>query len=378
MSKNYFKAVALLVGTVLGAGIFAVPYAIQKAGILSILIYFPILFSIQLTLHLIYAEIILSNSRNHRMVGYVGIYYNGFLKRVAFFIALLGKHGTLLAYIILGGIFLHQLLSPLLGGTEFLYTVLLFIVETIVVIFGLKLIAKAEVFLTILLVLAIGGLSWRSIGYWNIDNYELLNFKNLLLPYGVVFFAIGGQAAIPEICRLLKNKKRKIRSALIWGTILPVALIAFFAFLMIGVTGVNTSPDVLVGLSSRLDSRIVNSVLIFGLLAVVTSYIIISQSLREVYWWDQGINKNVAWFLASSVPFILYLGGIRDLTGVIGLTGAITGGLYGIILIGVYFKVKRKKKRIILLKNNLSKNLAIILALAFVLGAVLEVISVFK
>ncbi len=378
MSRNYFKAVAILAGTVLGAGIFAVPYVVQKAGILSILIYFPLLYTAQLILHLIYAEIVLSISEKHRMVGYVGVYFNGFFKKIAFLITLLGKHGTLVAYIILGGIFLHQLLSPWWGGTLFFYTIILFLIETAVVLFGLKTIAKAESFLAILLIVAIGGLSWRSLGYWDFDNYELLNFENLLLPYGVIFFAIGGQAAIPEVCRLLKNEKRKIRSAIVWGTVLPVALIAFFAFLMIGVTGINTSPDVLTGLSSQLDSRMMVLALMFGLLAVITSYIVISQSLREVYWWDQGVNKYLAWLLATTVPFGLYLMGIRNLTGVVGLTGAITGGLYGIILIGVYSKVKRKKKRKVVLKNDLSKRLAIILSLAFVLGTILEVIGVFK
>ncbi|MCK5081191.1 MAG: hypothetical protein KAQ63_03430, partial [Candidatus Moranbacteria bacterium] len=286
--------------------------------------------------------------------------------------------GTLVAYIILGGIFLHQLLNPWWGGTEFFYTVALFIAETIVILFGLKMIAKAEAVLTILLILAIGGLSWRSLGYWDVSNYSLLNFKNLLLPYGVIFFAIGGQAAIPEVCRLLKNEKRKIRSAIVWGTFLPVALIAFFAFLMIGVTGANTSPDVLVGLSTHLDNWIMSLALIFGLLAVTTSYLVISQSLREVYWWDEGMNKYFSWFLAASVPFILFLIGVRDLTSVIGLTGSITGGLYGIILIGVYFKVRKKKKRRKVLNKGLSKSLAVILCLAFVLGVVAEVISFLK
>ncbi len=380
MSRNYFKAVAILVGTVLGAGIFAVPYVIQKAGILSILIYFPILLSIQLTLHLFYAEIVLANSEKHRMVGYVGYYFNGFFKKIAFFIALLGKNGTLLAYIILGGLFLHQLLSPRWGGTEFFYTIILFIIETAIVLFGLKMIARAEAFLTVLLVLAIAGLSWRSLGFWNVDNYELINLKNLLLPYGVVFFAIGGQSAIPEICRLLEKEKRKIRSAIIWGTILPVVLIAFFAFLVIGVTGVETSSDVMLGLSTQLDNSMMVPALIFGLLAIVTSYIIISQSLREVYWWDQGIDKNLAWLLAAGVPFLLYLIGIRNLTGVIGLTGAITGGLYGIILIAVYYRVKEAKnsKRRTIFKGNLRKRMAIFLSLAFVLGTILEIWNYFK
>jgi tyrosine-specific transport protein len=378
MSKNYFKAIAILAGTVLGAGIFTVPFVIQKAGILSILIYFPLLHGVQLTLHLIYAEIVLATKEKHRMVGYVGIYFNGFYKKIAFLISLLGKNGTLVAYIILGGMFLHQLLGPFWGGNLVFYTTLLFIIETTIVLLGLKMIAKAEVFLTVLLVIAIGALSWRSFGHLNVGNYELLNFKNLLMPYGAIFFAIGGQAAIPEICQLLQNEKRKIRSAIIWGTFLPVALIAFFAFLMIGVTGANTTPDVLAGLANQLDSWIMVLALLFGLLAVVTSYIVISQSLKEIYWWDEGINKYLAWFLATTIPFGIYLIGVNDLIAVIGLTGAITGGLYGIILISIYLKVQDKKRRRLVYKKYLNKKLAWGLSLAFILGVVLEIIGFWK
>jgi len=183
---------------------------------------------------------------------------------------------------------------------------------------------------------------------------------------------------VPEICRLLKDEKSKIQKAIVWGTLLPVGLITFFAFLMVGVLGSNITPDVLSGLSSYLDNQVLTASLIFGLLAVITSYIVISQSLREVYWWDEGINKNLAWFLAAIVPFGLYLAGVRDLTGVIGLTGAITGGLYGIILIAIYVKIRKKKKKNKFFKINFNKSLVIILFSAFILGVVTELWAFLK
>jgi vacuolar-type H+-ATPase subunit I/STV1 len=147
---------------------------------------------------------------------------------------------------------------------------------------------------------------------------------------------------------------------------------------MIGVTGANTTPDVLAGLANQLDSWIMVLALLFGLLAVVTSYIVISQSLKEIYWWDEGINKYLAWFLATTIPFGIYLIGVNDLIAVIGLTGAITGGLYGIILISIYLKVQDKKRRRLVYKKYLNKKLAWGLSLAFILGVVLEIIGFWK
>jgi len=368
----------ILIGTVLGAGIFAVPFVIQKAGVSSILIYFPVLFFLQLIIHLIYAEIILSTKSRHRMVGYVGVYFNKVFKDIALLIALLGKHGTLIAYIILGGIFFYQLLSPIFGGTELMYISILFAIESFLVLFGLKIIAKAETFLTGLLMVVIVGLGFKSLGYWDAGNFNLVNLEHVLLPYGTIFFAIGGQAAIPEICRLLKKEKEKIRSAVILGTFIPTVLVAAFAFLMVGVAGPATTPDLLVGLGTRLDSGMMILALGIGLLAVTTSYMVISQALREIYWWDLGMNKNWAWFWASLIPFLLFLIGANDLNRVVGITGAITGGLFGIILILVYFKVKKKSHRTKILKVHLSKGVAWVLSLAFIAGVISELIILFK
>ncbi|GAG78296.1 unnamed protein product [marine sediment metagenome] len=38
VKKEVYKAIALLIGTVIGAGVFGIPYVIQKAGFLNGLI----------------------------------------------------------------------------------------------------------------------------------------------------------------------------------------------------------------------------------------------------------------------------------------------------------------------------------------------------
>jgi hypothetical protein len=87
------------------------------------------------------------------------------------------------------------------------------------------------------------------------------------------------------------------------------------------------------------------------------------------------MNKYLAWLLATVVPFGIYLIGIKDLIAVISLTGAITGGLYGIILISIYLKVQDKKRRKLVYKKCLSRKLVWILSLAFVLGVIAEIIG---
>jgi amino acid permease len=378
MNKNYLLAIATLMGTIIGVGLFAIPYVINKAGILPLLFYIIVLAIIQYFLHLLFAEVVLSTKDKHRLPGFVGKYVGSKTKVATFFIEMLGAYGSILAYIVIGAIFLHQLLNPYLGGAVFVYAVALFIFVSLITYFDMKMIAGTELVLTACLILAIGLIAWKGFNHIDIINYNLINWRYIFLPYGPIFFAVGGGAAIPEMCRLLANQKEKIRSAIAWGTFIPAILMFVFVLVILGITGQGTTPDTLTGLGLIIKDGVVFFSLIFGLLAVLTSYIVISQAAEEVYQWDLGLTNKVSWFLANFVPFFLYIIGWTDLIKIIGFTGAVTGGLSGIILIFLVFRVKDKREISPAVQNKLTKPLAYFLSSLFILGLIYEVWNMFK
>ena len=140
--------------------------------------------------------------------------------------------------IIVGGIFLHGLLYPLFGGNVFIYSIILFTLEALIVLFGLRLIASVELLMTGLLVFIVGLIVWQGWSNINISNYYLVNFSNIFLPYGPIFFAVGGSAAIPEVCKLLAHKKENIKSAIAWGTFIPVVIMLIFVIVIMGIMGI--------------------------------------------------------------------------------------------------------------------------------------------
>jgi tyrosine-specific transport protein len=377
ISKNYLLAVGTLIGTVTGAGIFAMPYVLNRSGLFPFLIIFPSLVAVQCLIHLTYAKVILSTKGEHRLPGYVEIYAGKKWKNISSVLALLGGYGALLAYIILGGIFAYQLLHPYLGGDLLTYSLVLMAIESLVVLIGLRAIAGAEFYLTILLILMFFVLTIKSLGYLRMDNYSLVNWSYFLLPYGPIFFAIGGDAAIPEVCRLLSREKEKIKSAILWGTILPAALMLVFVLAVSGVTGAATTPDTLTGLKNFFGDGIVVGALFFGLLCIITSYLVIAQATREIYWWDYKMNKNLAWFLACFIPLIFFLGGLRNLTVVVSFFGALSGGVLGVTMVLLSRAVDRhyQKKSPISIKTSVF--LAALLSLLFLLGIFSETASLF-
>lgn len=377
MSKNYFAAIATLIGTIVGAGIFALPFVISKAGIATLFIYLPVLVLIQYYLHKMYAEIVLSTKTEQRVPGYVEIYAGKKYKMVTTVFSLLGAYGALLAYVILGGIFLHGLLGATLGGTPFVYSLIIFAIESFIVFFGIKTIASAELFMTAFLIAVVIIISTKSMSFVSIDNYTLMNWKYFLLPYGVIFFSVGGQNAIPEVCRLLSKEKTKIKSAIFWGTLIPAFITIIFTTIIVGVTGSNTSPDTLVGLKQVFSNGVVTFALIFGLISIVTSFLVTSQAVKEIYWWDFKMNEKLSWALACGVPLLLFFLGVQNLTKVVGLTGALTGGVIGIVVIYLSFKVQTKAQKKSVIRNNVSKWVAVSLSSLFFLGLINELIKLF-
>lgn len=376
--KNYILAVATLMGAIIGVGMFTIPYVINKAGVIPLLIYIVVLGLIQYYLHMLFAEVVLSTKEKHRLPGFAGKYLNQKTKIVTFFIDIVGSYGSILAYIIVGGSFLYQLLSPSFGGNAFYYSTGLFLFVSAIVFFDIKMLAGTELVLTTFLVFAIGLITWRGFGHIQIDNYQLVGWKDIFLPYGPIFFAVNGGTAIPEICRLLDGQKQKIKSAIAWGTFLPVVITFIFVLVILGITGAKTSPDTLTGLSMVLNDGVITFSLIFGLLAILTSYVVVAQATEEIYQWDMKLGNKLSWFLAGFIPYFMFFFGWDDLIKIIGVTGAVSGGISGMILIWLALKVKIAPEKVSVIKNKLNRPLAWSLSLLFVFGLVYEVFNLFK
>ncbi len=376
MNKNYFQAIATLVGTIIGVGLFSVPFVVAKAGILSLLLLLPALAFVQHLFHRFYAEIIMASGEKHRLPGYVEKYFGENARNLVLAVTLVASYGSLLAYTIVGGIFLNQLAEPYFGDNLFICTTILFAAQALIVLFGLKLIAKVETLLTVLLLLTLVVIFGKSMDYFDLGNFTPVNWALFLLPYGPIFFSVGGDAAIPEVCRLLAGDAKKIKSAIKWGTVIPAIFTFLFVAAVVGVTGARTTPDTLLGLAAVFPQKIIDIAVALGLLAIITSFITVAQATKEIFYWDLKVNKKTSWLLALLPAYLFYLFGIQNLTKVVSFTGSVTGGLIGIILIWLFFKVKNGTKDGIQIETRLTKNMAVFLSFVFALAFIFSLIEI--
>lgn len=341
VNKNFYYATATLIGTIVGVGIFGVPYVVAKAGFFLGLLFLFVLGGVALLLHLLYGEIVLRTPGKHRYVGYAEIYLGQWGKGLITFTSIFIFYGALLAYIIVGGKFLQTIF----GGTDFIWSLIFFIICSLAIFFGLQVITKMEVLMTLFLIAVVILIFVRGWPMVKLDNLSTWDWQYFFLPYGVILWAVTAASAIPEMKEIFKQNYRFFKKAIIWGTLLPVFLYFLFILTVVGVTGQQTSPEAIQGLVKALENHTIIFGAIFGLLAVATSFLVVGLSLKKTFWYDYKINKYLAWVLTCSIPLIAYLCHLRDFITIIGFLGATLGGLQMVLMILIYQRAKKTGQR---------------------------------
>ncbi|MCU0679374.1 MAG: hypothetical protein MUC28_02935 [Planctomycetes bacterium] len=375
MSNNTYKALAVLIGYVIGVGMFGMPFLISRAGVIPFFILVIGLGLVQHFLHLIYANVILVTKEYHQLPGYAGLYLGGSGKKLAALAKITGDFSALLAYIIITGIFLNELLSPYLGGNEFIYASLLFAFEALIIFFGIGMLARAELFMTILLLLVVILITAKGWGHINTDNFILIDWRYALLPYGAMLYALDGNGAIPMVVRILRRSKENIRRVIRLGFVIPVSVIIAFTLVVAGVTGAASTPDALTGLKASFNNGIILFSLVFGILCMVTSYLGVSESSQEALNRDFKLPKRLSWALVSFIPYGLYLIGFKNLIDIINFAGGVAGGTLAIVLILIFLKLRKKRGGLVIFKRKPSVVFTFFLIFLFICGIVYEIIS---
>jgi len=370
---KYYQSIAVMFGYIIGVGMFGLPYLTNKVGVLSFLLLLVGMAFVQYFCHLIFASVILETKAYHRLPGYAGIYLGKFWKHLGLLTKVVGNYGSLLAYIVITGIFLNQLLAPYFGENILLYATVLFLAEALIIFFGVKSIGPAELVMTGLLFLVLGFLCVKGVPHLAISNYHLADWRLFFLPYGAMLFALDGSGAVPLAVKLLNRDQKATKKVIRISIFGSMFIILFFVLIITGISGDNTTPDALVGLEGILSQNIINVALLFGVLTMITSFLGVAEDLRESLSEDYKINKTLAWALTITAPFLLYLAGVSDLIQIISFTGAVSGSLGVIILLLIFNKLRKEEKPLKLFKKKPSLFFIAFLVCLFLAGMVYEV-----
>ena len=348
----FLKALSVFLGTVVGVGIFGLPFVAEKSGFLVVVGYFLFMVVIATITHLFFGEVTLSIKRTYRLPGYVGEYLGEGWKKISFLITATGLFGALLVYLIVGGQFSNLLLSPVFGGSQEIYTIIFFVFASYFVFRGIKNISEVELFLLLVFLSILTMFFVRFFPFINLLNLEKINLKHFAFPFGIVLFSLWGTAIVPEVKEMLatsisdkKELSSALRTIIITGLIFSSIIYIFFIFIILGVSGSNTSREAIFGMEQFLSSGsiVIKMGFLFGIISCFTSFLAIALTLKKIFWYDFGVPKNFSWALACFLPLIFFLAGARQFIEVINFTGAIAVGSEGIVIVFLYKTFLAKK-----------------------------------
>lgn len=377
-NHSFLYAMSTLIGMIVGVGIFGIPYAVAQTGLAIGFFYLAGLGMVVVILHLFYGEIILRTEAPHRLVGYAELYLGRQAKILATLTIFIEYYGALLAYIIVGGQFLYVIFGRWLDGSEFWGAMVFFIFGAAAILAGLRAVAKSEFFMTGLLLLTVGILITRGFPLIDVKNFIASDMSKFFLPYGVIFFSLIGASAIPEMRQILRGEEKKLRPAILLGTIAPVVIYFLFALTIVGISGPRTSREAILGLAPYVGSWVVNLGAFFGVLAAFTSFICLGLSLKRVFQYDWRVKEFWAFALACFIPLLAYVLGLKDFIFIIGFVGAVAVGFDGILTVLIYFKAKKRGDRKPEYSLPPSLILGFLLILIFGLGIIYQFVYLAK
>lgn len=368
--SKYIYPVATFSGAIIGVGFLSLPYLAVKVGILAMLIYLVAITALVFLIHWLFAEVSLQTPDFLRLPAFARIHLGKTGEWAALISMVVGSVGVLLAYIVIGGQFLGNLLLPVFGGTAPLYVVIYFILAAGFLFWDIKLISKIEFWALALLFLSVLILFFRALPVLKFANLHSGNFSlaNLFLPYGPLLFALWGATMIPEAEEMLGNDKKKFKKVIFWGTIIPAIFYLVFTILVVLISGKNTSTDAITGLKNIIGPGSAGILFFAGFLATFSGFAALGLTLKKVFWYDLKIPKNLSWLLAIFFPFFFYYLGFNNFIGIIGFVGGILLAIDGILILLMYRKVKGRKSNILVYP----------LVLVFLAGIIYQIIYYLK
>lgn len=333
------EGIGLLVGMIIGAGLFALPYSFAKAGVGWGLVLFIAILGISFLLHYLYAAIIYATPGKHRFTGYMRRYLGHAAELVALCFTFFGYYGSMLAYGVLGAVFLGNIF----GFEFYLAGLWFFILGGALFFLSLKLVGKINFYLTLPLLAFILVLAAKLLPSLNTGNFSAPTEPAWFLPYGILLFAFAGYSSLPDLHDVLGGNSRALsRRIIFWSLLLSAVFYLIFIFSVVGATGLATTEDALSGLSDKIGSFAVVVGSLIGLLAVFTSYIVFGADLKLTFRYDYNLSEVLAWLLAFLPPVLLFASGFTNFVEILSVVGSVGLGVFAVFTVAVAWKEREK------------------------------------
>ncbi len=369
-----FPAIAMLTGTVIGAGFLGIPYVVSKSGFPIGLFYMLLLGIIMLAVRLYLGEVILRTKTSHnlQLAGYAKKYLGKTGKSLIFFTMIFGIYSSIVAYLIGEG---ESLSFLFFSNTNYmlLFGILFWILMSMLTYKGFKALKKFESIALIIVIGFVIVISALFASRISIQNLSHVNYKYIFLPFGVILYAFLGTAVMPELERILKRREKLMKKVTIIGSIIPIIVYLLFTLIVVG-----SFTDI-----PEIATLALGRIFIFlGMITMFTAFFALSIALRDMYRFDFGLGRFKGWLLTAIIPLLLFIlikiFNLATFTGILGLAGGVAGGVEIITILFMNIRAKKMGSRKPEYSIKINWLIIALLSILFAAGIIYEILKFFK
>jgi len=370
MNKSAVLSVGLLAGTIIGAGIFSLPYLFSRIGFVLGVLYLLAFSGIYIAFYFMYSSLLFKEEKPHDFFRLAEKNLSAPYSKIASFFAI----GELLFVLVVYLILAEKFLNFGFGISGSLSVVLFWALSSVFMFVRLRWLEVIEVLSTFSIVALIIFIFFLGGTTMDVPNFSFfpktLDWTLLLLPFGLLLFSFSGRSAISKIVeeyRKTKGSKNEfsLKKSFAWGTFIPAAIYFFFVLSVFRLGG-DISPDTLSGLTFL--SPVVCSVLgLLGLIALWDSYFVIGINIKDILILDAGWPRWIGFCIPLFLPLLLYFLGFKDLILVLGIAGGIFTACAGIFVTRMWQNA---------FPLNKFKNISSILYVVFFAAIVYEILNI--
>lgn len=329
---TFVEAVALIVGTNIGAGVLSMAYASRLAGYLPLLLWLLVA-GIFTTISMLYVcETTLRTRRHQQLSGLAQRYVGSFGAWAIFLSVVVNSIGALIAYMSGSG----KILSQFFGISPALGSLLFFIPAALVLYLGLKAIGKGEKFislgmLSMLLVLVIATALHE---HTDVANLFDGSWVYMIPVFNLAVFCFSAQYIVPEIARGLSHAPKQLPMAVITGMAITFIVLALVPMAVIALVGLENQSEVAtLAWGQAMGQWAFYTANIFALCAMMTSYWGLGGSfMTNIFDKFQGLGSETNWksrlgvlVLVSVPPFVLAYSGMVGFVNALYFAGVFSG-----------------------------------------------------
>lgn len=372
--RRFVLPVSLLSGTIIGAGVFSLPFVFVTGGWVTALSYLAVFGTVFAVIHLMYADVMLTTDKAaHDFVGYARAYLGAWAGWLAFVMTVVGMLFALTIYLVLSASFSSILFPDQSTGT---LVFLFWMLGSLFMFTPVRGMAALEALALLVIVGIVGIVAAQGVPHAErLLTVPPLDLRYLFLPFGPVLFSYAGRVAIPPLLSYFKAEGLSplyAKRAIIWGTALPAFAYLLFALGVVGLSD-SVSEDAVSGIVG-LSPAFLRAIGVLVLASLASSYFIVGVSVMRILEKDLAVPRLLSASLVVVAPLLLYAAGLKDFLTLVSVSGGVFIALEG-VFIALMWRKAHAARLPLLLSPRFTYAVGALVAV-FIGGALYEIMRV--